>query len=156
MTVAPEVWAAAVVPFAPRTQPVNVFVDLPEYVIDSESITIVPDVEKDAAEVKTIEVVFETTGVEVVYAYAVVPLVPRVQPVKDVLVVPVYVISSRPIHSEPVGEANPVVDATLMVVADAEINALNVVPTSEVANVVVVEPDVVPPQVPAPQPVATV
>ncbi len=42
MTVAPEVCAVALVPFAPRTQPVSVFVDLPEYVMDSVSITIVP------------------------------------------------------------------------------------------------------------------
>ncbi len=74
-------------PFAPRTQPVNVFVDLPEYVMDSVSITIVPDAVKDAADVNVIDVALELI---------------------------------------------------------------------EPFNVVVTEPDVVPPQVPAPQPVATV
>ncbi len=87
MTVAPEVCAVALVPFAPRTQPVSVFVDLPEYVMDSVSITIVPDAVKDAADVNVMEVA-------------------------ELLIVPF--------------------------------------------NVVVTEPDVVPPQLPAPQPVATV
>ncbi len=72
---------------APRVQPVNVFVDLPEYVMDSVSITIVPVAVKDEASVNTIEVALELI---------------------------------------------------------------------EPFNVVVIEPDVVPPQLPAPQPVATV
>ena len=56
VTVSPDVCAAAVVPLAPRVHPVNVFVDLPEYVIDSVPITMVPVVVKLAADVKTIDV----------------------------------------------------------------------------------------------------
>jgi hypothetical protein len=42
-TIAPVKCDAAVVPFDPRIHPVNVFVEIPEYTIDSLSITIVPD-----------------------------------------------------------------------------------------------------------------
>ena len=76
--------AAAVEPLAPRVQPVNVLVEMPEYVIDSESITIVPVDVKPVAEVSTIDVAEPLTVVASVVTFEPVttpPQVPAPQPV---------------------------------------------------------------------------
>ena len=59
------------------------------------------------------------------------PLNPRIQPVKDVEVIPVYEIISSSIFSNPYSLGNPFVFGTVIVVSDADISAeILVTPTT--------------------------
>ena len=74
-TVAPFAWVVAApepVPLTPRVQPVNVVAVLPEYVIVSESIKMLPD-DVNAAVELTVTVVFDEESVPPVITVVAVP-----------------------------------------------------------------------------------
>jgi hypothetical protein len=130
-TLVPFEWAAAAVPLIPRVTPVKLVAVVPVYDICSLSIRRVPDDGKpdvvatgivvSPATIPLLKVVdVPHTEEPLECAVAVVPLIPRVTPVKLVAVVPVYDICSLSIRITP-DPGKPEVEPTGIVVSLAPI-----------------------------------